>query len=151
MVKFMANLSPETIDFYDRICAYGDWSHTYDKQKRQSLYKELKEKTRRRIRNRVITKYFKVLFHELIYNKVVFAFPGGKVFLFIAQTPAGGSKRWFFYSTGMYRVKLFTYYKGGSPKGSKIIIMRRVLEKMLWKAIKDGHRYDTYENIIKEL
>ena len=109
----------------------------------------------RTYRDRIVKKFNKALFDDILYNKAIYQVSIHGPFLFFAQKKESDRAKKFYPSNGMYSVELVVYYPNPLILNSIKPIFKTTylpkhgkIRKMLKKAIREGHRYPRQEEVI---
>jgi len=137
--------------FWDVI--YNDWWKKHKKRYQKITHKE-KEKVTFKFRNGIIERFNKLVFEDLVYNHVILEMPYKQLYFFVAQVPKLNDRHYNIdFNTGMYRVVVHIYFrdtiKTESLHKQKYLKLRGSNYNLIKNAIKDGHRYPRYEEVVK--
>ena len=135
--------------------SHATWKHAYNKWiKKHRAFFGRKHPIRimKEVREEIIDAYNEIMVDDMIYNHVIIELPYANLYLFISQTKKGRNRKLDF-TTDMYEVDLQVYYKkvlfrDAMYKFKRMKLTDKFKEK-LDKAIEEGHRYPSYEEVIK--
>jgi len=99
---------------------------------------------------RVVKSFNKLLLDDILFNHVIFSFPFEKMYMFIAQKPEKSKTKKVYLSTGMYNVGVYIYFLPSVRKRVefKYIYPIGIYRSEINKALKQGHKYPRYEDVI---
>jgi len=125
---------------------FGDWI----KKHRTQLYTKSNKVIATTYIMQVVKSFNSLMLNDILFNHTIFAFPGNKVFMFIAQVPENSKYKKVFFNTGMYNLRVCLYFISTTRKRAqfKYIYPMGVFKNDISRALNQGHKYPRQEDVI---
>ena len=137
---------PDENNYLSWLAILNDWL----KKNRTNLYTKTKKVLTITYVMQIVKSFNALMLNDILFNHVIFAFPGNKLFMFIAQVSENSKSKKLYFSNGMYNLRVCIYYVSTTRKKAtfKYIYFMGLYKNSMMKALVDGHKYPRQEDVI---